>query len=89
VKAISQHEGRVLTEEEQITALVRNISALCYQQKKNEATLEEAIILIGELEQAGQAEARENEKKRKQHDTEMAKMHQALKREQALYGIAE
>lgn len=43
--------------------MVRNISALCYQQKKNEATLEEAIILIGELEQAGQAEARENEKK--------------------------
>jgi hypothetical protein len=86
--------------EKEVTALMDIVTALCVQQKENEASLEEVTVVMGELERKWRSEQRENEKERRQarrhyeenmkkRDVEIMRMREELKRERCLREMAE
>ncbi|ELR16293.1 uncharacterized protein ACA1_202760 [Acanthamoeba castellanii str. Neff] len=93
-------EAQAEVEAKEMTALMEIVTALCVQQKENEASLEEVTVVMGELERKWRAEQRENEKERRQarrhyednmkkRDAEIMRMREELKRERCLREMAE
>lgn len=100
----SRQEGSVteqaVTDSGTVEELLEIISALCAHQKEIEASVDEAAVVMGELERQKRMELRGIEKVRRQdkrryekemkrRDVELLKLREELKRERCLREIAE